>query len=301
MISVIIPVYNGATFIASCYESLVRQSWTDWEAIFIDDGSNDETIIKLNDIAGDPRVKIIHKKNEGVAIAREVGMKEASGDYITFLDIDDTIVGDALEKYILAFDNELIDIVVSGINIVNNDGIITQCISYSERIIDSQTAIDDLCDGNLRWQLCSKAFRKHVFNNVLTPKRIKNAEDMAVCIQATANANHIKVLGDCLYNYVQNTLSVTHIKGKTISIDALNATYFVKHHIGNIINPTSLDCLFLLIISGALKAGIDKNDIIFIKTLNHHFNIKALWRLPARKALALIVFKFFKFNPTLNN
>lgn len=297
MISVIIPVYNGENFIDNCYVSLNRQTIKDWEAIFIDDGSKDRTLEQLNKISEkDNRVRVLHKENEGVAIAREWGIKEAHGEFCTFLDVDDTLVDNALEQYIRNFYSEDISVVIPGINMVSNNGKLYRKISYKEMIISGSRAIEYVCKGIIRWQLCGKAFRTSLFCEVITPKSLRSAEDMAVCLQAIVKANNVIVLNECLYNYVQVSTSVTHSKAKEISYDALKAAEFVKKTIGDKIDRTSLNCLFLLIISGALRAGISSKDKLFRNSVMTHGNLKSIIQLSTLKAINVGIFKFLHLN-----
>ena len=98
-ISVIIPVYNGEKYIKRCIESIKKQTFYNWEVILVDDGSKDKTGEICDKYAGeDIRIKVIHKSNEGVSIARNVGINNATGDYITFIDSDDWIDSDFFFK-----------------------------------------------------------------------------------------------------------------------------------------------------------------------------------------------------------
>lgn len=97
--SLIIPCYNVAPFIEECLDSVLSQSCQDWEAICVDDGSTDETLKVLNDYSlkhNDERIRIIHQENGGLSVARNTGIKVASGDYLIFLDSDDVLTSDAL-------------------------------------------------------------------------------------------------------------------------------------------------------------------------------------------------------------
>ncbi|MBP3280386.1 MAG: glycosyltransferase, partial [Butyrivibrio sp.] len=98
-LSIVIPVYNGGKYIQQCYEGIASQSFKDWEAIFVDDGSFDDSPSILDGIAtSDSKVTVIHKENGGTATARNAGLDAASGRYITFLDCDDEIKSDMYEK-----------------------------------------------------------------------------------------------------------------------------------------------------------------------------------------------------------
>lgn len=92
MLSVIVPVYNTKPFLRRCIDSILNQSYRDWELLLIDDGSSDGSGQICDSYAKkDARIRVIHKKNEGASAARNAGLETASGDYITFVDSDDWI------------------------------------------------------------------------------------------------------------------------------------------------------------------------------------------------------------------
>lgn len=98
-ISVIIPVYNVAAYLRECLDSLVSQTLSDWEAVCVDDGSTDESGEILKEYAAkDGRIRLFHQSNGGAAAARNRALKEAQGEYISFLDGDDIFHKDFLEK-----------------------------------------------------------------------------------------------------------------------------------------------------------------------------------------------------------
>lgn len=95
--SIIIPVYNVAPYLRECLDSIVAQTFTDWEAICVDDGSVDGSGAILNEYAvRDGRFNVVHKRNEGVSVARNAAIELATGDYIGFVDADDAIAVDWL-------------------------------------------------------------------------------------------------------------------------------------------------------------------------------------------------------------
>jgi glycosyltransferase involved in cell wall biosynthesis len=98
-ISVIIPVYNSAKFLPNCLESVINQTFRDIEIICINDGSRDNSLALLQAYAKkDNRIKIFSQQNRGVSAARNVGLENAIGEYIAFVDSDDTIKPDMLQK-----------------------------------------------------------------------------------------------------------------------------------------------------------------------------------------------------------
>lgn len=97
-ISVIIPVYNGVKYINQCLDSLINQTFKDFEIICVNDGSTDNSLEILENYSKtDPRIKIINQKNSGAAAARNNGLAQATGDYLSILDCDDFFDGDMFE------------------------------------------------------------------------------------------------------------------------------------------------------------------------------------------------------------
>lgn len=97
-VSVVIPVYNSAKYLRECIDSVIAQTFTDWEIVAVDDGSPDESPAILDEYAQkDSRIKVIHKKNGGVSAARNDGLEAAGGEYILFVDSDDFLDKGALQ------------------------------------------------------------------------------------------------------------------------------------------------------------------------------------------------------------
>ena len=120
-ISVIIPVYNIGDRIVRCVDSLLNQTISQFELLLVDDGSSDGSGRICDELSQkDSRIKVVHKVNGGVSSARNTGMKEASGDYLAFVDADDFVSPDYLEK--LALKDE--DISVASAYFADTDGYI---------------------------------------------------------------------------------------------------------------------------------------------------------------------------------
>lgn len=110
MISVIIPAYNAARTVRRCIQSVLDQTYTEWEMIIVDDGSKDDTL-DICQSYDDSRIRVLHKENGGVSSARNMGLKFAQGDYIAFIDSDDFIESDYLQHLSQGLGY---DIVISG-------------------------------------------------------------------------------------------------------------------------------------------------------------------------------------------
>ena len=98
MVSIIIPVYNVKPYLKRCVESVLNQSYTDFESILVDDGSTDGSSVICDEyLERDSRIRVIHKENGGLSDARNAGIKAAVGEYILFVDSDDFLNTDALD------------------------------------------------------------------------------------------------------------------------------------------------------------------------------------------------------------
>ena len=110
--SIIIPVYKVEKYLIQCLESVKNQTYCNYEVILIDDGSPDKCPIICDEFAeSEPRCKVIHQQNKGLSGARNAGLKVAIGKFVYFLDSDDTIADNALEKIHYIFENKDVDIV----------------------------------------------------------------------------------------------------------------------------------------------------------------------------------------------
>lgn len=167
LFSIIIPVYNCESFLKKCLDSILSQTFLDWEAILIDDGSPDNSG-KICDhyVEKDNRIKCIHKQNGGVSSARNLGLDKATGDYITFIDADDYVLPSYLER--LASKPKY-DIVFSGLQRFGAENI--KMFGFEEK---EYATIADLLEDYLKTLeetgltlgglnfICSKALRRSI-------------------------------------------------------------------------------------------------------------------------------------------
>ena len=104
-ISVIVPVYNVETYLRSCVDSILASTYTDFELILIDDGSTDSTGAMCDEYAShDSRVHVIHQDKKGVSIARNSGIEQSSGEYVSFVDADDVVSQSMLQQLLDALE-----------------------------------------------------------------------------------------------------------------------------------------------------------------------------------------------------
>ena len=102
MISIVVPIYNGENYIEDCVRSILSQIYQDWELILVDNASEDDSLLKCKEFARkDDRIQVLQQhRNMGVSAARNLGIEKARGEFITFIDIDDWVEQDYLERLV---------------------------------------------------------------------------------------------------------------------------------------------------------------------------------------------------------
>ncbi len=119
--SIVIPLYNAERFIEDTIESVLKQQYTDWELIIIDDGSSDKSAELVKKYLKDERITYFHQKNGGVSAARNAGIKKSKGAYIALLDADDIFLPENLIEKIAALKDNSVDWVFSDMNLIDEN------------------------------------------------------------------------------------------------------------------------------------------------------------------------------------
>lgn len=226
LISIIVPIYNAEKFLKECIISLIQQSYKNLEIILINDGSKDSSGTICDDYAKkDKRIKVIHKQNEGVSIARNIGLDVARGKYIGFVDSDDICELDMFEKLYYAISESNVDIAlcmfsdyVDGIKKEHKEPI--KVGKYDKNQIINEiimpmvgSPITSPQCAPVMGTLCRCIFKYDIIN-ISTPLRMKNikiAEDLLFDIEYLCRCQNAIVIGDALYNYRMNESSATHL------------------------------------------------------------------------------------------
>lgn len=188
-ISVIIPVYNAEKYIKKCIESVLSQSFSDFELLLVDDGSTDQSGEICDSYAKtDKRIKVIHKQNGGVSTARNAGLLNSSGEYIGFIDSDDYIEPEMYSVLIDNIEKFQCDISICGFKVFNEDMNRVERVQNSGKIeILSQEELvlkETDMPWSIRLDVINKLFRKKSLNGLLFDETLKCAEDTLFLHQA---------------------------------------------------------------------------------------------------------------------
>lgn len=211
LVSIIIPIYNADKYLTRCLDSIVNQTYTNLEIILINDGSSDKSPTICNKYATkDNRITLINKTNEGVSVARNIGIQKSSGEYITFLDADDWIVSNYIEQLMTPFENEDIDISICDYQICN-DYISTPLesnhnFSYSDA---REYLLENQKKGNFAtivpW---GKIFKKKIISDIFFPEKL-HFEDEATIYKFFYASKQIAECNYKAYFYFQSKNGLT--------------------------------------------------------------------------------------------
>lgn len=222
-ISVIIPVYNVEKYLRECLDSVINQTLKDIEIICINDGSTDRSLDILKEYAlKDNRIKIIDKKNEGAAAARNLGLKSATGDYVIFFDSDDYMDITALEKLYQNITDKNADISICKSYEFYDENKEKRVIEYAikNNLLDNKTVFSPQEVSKYIFQFCvgwpwDKLYRREfVLKNRLTFQNLHHSNDTRFVLLSLACADKISIIDNSLmyHRTTKNSLSNSKVK-----------------------------------------------------------------------------------------
>ncbi|MBP3581647.1 MAG: glycosyltransferase [Clostridia bacterium] len=251
-ISIIVPVYKVEQFLEKCVNSITAQTYKNLEIILVDDGSPDNSPALCDNLAKtDKRIKVIHKANGGVSSARNEGLRQASGEYVAFVDSDDWIEETMYEEMLNLAIAENADMVFCKMKEARSDG------TYSNY---NEFNLDKLKDKKIEYFFisaksgfdrvgvlggpCRTLFKKSVINGLEFDTTLKYGEDLCFLLKVFEKANNVSVCDKYFYNYYKNVDSVCNTINKSYFVNAkvlhkylleynktnnLNFVHFINH------------------------------------------------------------------------
>jgi glycosyltransferase involved in cell wall biosynthesis len=212
LISVIVPVYNVENYIRECIDSILAQTFHSFELLLIDDGSTDESGRICDEYKTiDSRIHVIHKENGGLSSARNRGLDESKGEYICFIDSDDAVKVDYLDKLYCEIENNNVDMVVCDIDA---SGLTTpKEIVNAPRYMSSSEAKEWLRDTTSREYVLmvvawDKLYTKELWNGLRYPEG-KLHEDEFMIGPILSRVTYISFIPEKLYVYRDNSSGIT--------------------------------------------------------------------------------------------
>ena len=231
MVSIIVPVYNVEEYLSRCIDSILAQTFTEFELLLIDDGSTDSSGIICDEYKNkDDRIRVFHKKNGGVSSARNIGIENANGDWLAFVDSDDYVYSTFLETYVELYSGE-VELCILGIvpdySISAEYKITNTSIDYNG---DLKGALSLLYNCKMFGSLCNKCFKKSVIdkNDLRFNELYRFREDEEFLLRymshvkqvaATTMQSYVYIVPDWnKYNNSENLLTLCSMYRSVLSI-----------------------------------------------------------------------------------
>ena len=241
--SILIPVYNVEKYLDECIQSVLAQTYTNYELILVNDGSRDSSGEICDRYAQQySQIRAFHKENRGQLHTREYAIQQATGEFYVFLDSDDYLENNALAVIHDNIERHGCDCVIYGMQRVTDEGKIVGTITEKaeqERVIENRNELFKLMFTNTIYNpLCRKAIRAAADRCVDYSKfyHVRHGEDMLQSIELLEKVQKTVLIPDVLYNYRVNLQSVT----QTVSYEKYRVDFSVREYVWDYIEKNHL-------------------------------------------------------------
>lgn len=292
MISVIVPVYNVEKYLKQCIDSLLVQTYRDFEIILVDDGSTDSSGLICDEYSKmNSNIKVIHKSNEGLGFARNTGLVYVSGDYVTFVDSDDYVAPTLLENLFKGINEKDVNVCIGGYKKINDSGDILYEEKYDTEIYERTTYTNEVFikmlgslpnkHDSVRMSVWNALYDMSIINNnnIRFPsERELISEDLIFDFYYFQHVNKCKLLNNSDYYYRTNPNSLT----MTYRKDRFKKTMVFYQHLNTLMinNSFSNESLIrfkkLIFIYVRMCIRQEKKKISNLKIKDSLINIKKI-------------------------
>lgn len=251
-VSIIVPVYNTEKVLKRCLDSILNQSYKDFELIVINDGSKDKSIEIINEYKEkDNRVKVIDNKNNGVSETRNIGIKAAVGEYIQFIDADDYIEPYMIEETLIKLEDNEADSIITGLflDIESNTGIKSSKQTFRNQIEEGKKNIAigvmERLNGTYINSPVNKIYKKSIIvdNNIYMDKTIDLGEDLLFNLEYFKHCKKVIFDDKCYYHYCMQVEENLTFKYRS---DKLELMYLIYCKCNEYFNTCNIDSKMLM-------------------------------------------------------
>jgi len=238
LVSVVLPIYNVEEFLERCITSVVNQSYKNLEIILVDDGSPDNCPSICDEWSKrDERIKVVHKQNAGLGMARNTGIENATGEFICFFDSDDFVEEKTIEKCLAEMEKNSSDVVIFGYSEIDGDDKVTLVPIHSEKeLYEGEDILSKLLPALLSLDIsagisaCTKMYRMSALKSSdikFVSEREIVSEDAYFALQFFGKISRASVINENYYYYYKNSNSLTRSYKKDRQIK--NNVYLEKN------------------------------------------------------------------------
>lgn len=200
MVSIIVSVYNAEKYLHRCVDSILNQTYKDFELILVDDGSKDLSLKICDEYAlKDSRVKVLHQENAGVSVARNTGLNFCRGQYIAFVDADDYVGSEMIKKLTCGIEFGA-DIVISGFLSCYEKQVKTVLVNAPEKF-DLQALKENYDTYKIANSVCAKLYRRDLIGDIRFNDKVSMGEDLLFNLQYYNHCQNFVCLSEADYYY----------------------------------------------------------------------------------------------------
>lgn len=235
LVSVIVPVYNVEKYLTACIGSIVSQTYPYLEIILVDDGSTDSSGAICDRLKEtDSRIKVIHKTNGGLSDARNCALDVMTGDYVCFVDSDDMIAPDNIDRLFGIMTEFSVEIAACGFHtfLTEDDFAHLEAEDKVTRITSKDLLISFFTDGEFPTSACGKLYKASLWNDIRFPKG-KLYEDLMTTWRTVVKVSYIGVTSAPMYYYRCNESGIINSPFKEKNLDIITAHEYVLSEIDN--------------------------------------------------------------------
>ena len=266
-ISVIVPIYKVEEYLARCVDSILAQTFTDYELFLVDDGSPDNCGAMCDEYAKkDPRITVIHKQNGGLSDARNAALEVASGEYIAFIDSDDWVAPNHLESMLAALKEHGADMAVCNFPKVHEDGRKEPMYHPANELTVREG--DEVFETLNQPAACNKLYKASIFKTLRYPVG-KLYEDVFVYTAVLEQVKRLVYTGEDTYYYFLRQGSIMRTDYTPRFMDIVEACYLRAESLEKLGQPTLANeaRMFVYSQAGVAYAHVDRKDAAAVARL----------------------------------
>lgn len=298
LISIIVPIYKAERYLPRCIESLLRQTYSNIEILLIDDGSPDCSGVLCEEFAlKDQRIRVFHKKNGGVSSARNLGLKQAKGEWVSFVDADDYVSADFFEcNY-----SDAVDVFQKPYKIIYEGKEECDSVDILEKTLDTKEKIYTHFVRERTNALWDKIIRRELIADNVFDENVLVGEDFLFFLSLIRNVKQYNLCSKGYYNYYIH-------KGSAMDVINKNSSGRVKimfdniNHINNILRLEDLNRLrgsiifqsYINVLCG-YKSILSKAELSILKSYLHNMKFEDLYYVSNNIRLKLFIKRLMSF------